>query len=148
MERSLGVHGSMGKTKLVSFKDAFWLIVKLEPSSQFSAETHENIAHVFARYPAGDPLLAAQIDRNFRSNDAIHRLARAALLIAAAPPAGDEVVGDAAPAFGDPSDWEGRAVALALLSLAAENPLAPPPVGDGDEAMRYAAGKFLNCAIV
>ena len=106
MDRSLGVHGNMGKTKLVSFKDAFWLIMKLEPSSQFSAETHKNIAYVFARYQAGDPLLAAQIDRNFRSNDAIHRLARAALLIAAAPPAGDEVVGDAAtPKTGKGGPW-------------------------------------------
>ena len=44
VERPLGVNGNKGNTKLVFFKDAFLLIMKLQSSSQFSAEMHKNIA--------------------------------------------------------------------------------------------------------
>ena len=76
IERQLSTHGG-GKTKLVSFKDAITLIMKLP--GKLAKELRSRFVTIIQRYMAGDMSLVKEVEANAQSDAPIAQMARASL---------------------------------------------------------------------
>lgn len=76
IERQLSTHGG-AKTKLVSFKDAITLIMKLP--GKLAKEMRSRFVTIIQRYMAGDMSLVKEVEANAQSDAPIAQMARASL---------------------------------------------------------------------